>query len=75
MTDEATKRINFASSHANALKRTGEKVVGKIILSFSDSILPIIEVATGYSLFDSKYDNKCYRRRWTHGDWRIRIPS
>lgn len=61
MTDEATKRINFASSHANALKRTGEKEVGKIILPFGDSIIPILKATTGYILFDSKYDNKRYR--------------
>ena len=61
MTDEATKRINFASSHANALKRTGEKEVGKIILPFGDSIIPILKVATGYALYSSKYDDKFYR--------------
>ncbi len=61
MEDEATKRINFASSHASALRRTGEKGVGKIVLPFSDSILPILKVATGYILFESKYNNKYYR--------------
>lgn len=62
MEDEATKRINFASSHANALKRTGEKKVGKIILPFGDSINPILKNATDCILFKSKFDDRFYRR-------------
>lgn len=61
MEDEATKRINFASSHANALKRTGEKEVGKITLPFEDSINPILKKATDCIVFKSKYDGRFYR--------------
>lgn len=59
--DEDTKRINFASSHANALRRTGEKEVGKITLPFEDSINPILKNATDCILFKSKYDGRFYR--------------
>lgn len=69
MTDEATKRINFASSHANALKRTGEKEVGKITLPFEDSINPILKATTGYILFKSKFDEKFYRIIKTEDDY------
>lgn len=61
MEDGATKRINFASSHANALRRTGEKEVGKITLPFEDSINPILKNTTDCILFKSKFDGKFYR--------------
>lgn len=56
MVSEATKRINFASSHANALKKA-EPDGGKITLPFSDTIQPIIENKLGADkrLFPSQY--------------------
>lgn len=57
MADEATKRINFASSHANALKKAEQGEGGKITLPFSDTIQPIIENKLGSDkrLFPSQY--------------------
>lgn len=55
MSDEETKRINFASSHANALKKVEKG--GKITLPFSDTIQPIMENKLGSDkrLFPSQY--------------------
>ena len=61
MEDEATKRINFASSHASALRRTGETEVGKINLPFEDSINPILKATIDITLFKSKFDDRFYR--------------
>jgi hypoxanthine-guanine phosphoribosyltransferase len=53
--DNATKRINFAGSHAHALKKNEEGEGGKIILPFNDTIGPIIHEVTGKDLFSSQY--------------------
>lgn len=45
MDDKAAKRINFASSHANALKKA--KKGGKITLPFTDSIQSVMENKLG----------------------------
>lgn len=45
MDDKAAKRINFASSHANALKKA--KKGGKITLPFTDSIQSVMENELG----------------------------
>lgn len=57
MRDDAAKRINFASSHANALRRTEQEKGGKITLPFADTIQPIIEKKLGSDkrLFSSKF--------------------
>ena len=57
MVDEATKRINFASSHVNALRRTEQEQGGKITLPFADTIQPIMEKKLGADkrLFSSKF--------------------
>lgn len=57
MVDEATKRINFASSHVNALRRTEQEKGGKITLPFADTIQPILENKLGSDkrLFTSKF--------------------
>lgn len=53
--DNATKRINFAGSHAHALKKNEEGEGGKIILPFNDTIGSIIHDVTGKDLFSSHY--------------------
>jgi hypothetical protein len=56
MASEVTKRINFASSHANALRKS-EQYIGKIVLPFPDTIQPIIKNKLGEDkqLFLSQY--------------------
>lgn len=53
--DEGTKRINFASSHSNALKRGKDGKGGKIVLPFKDTIEPILKNRYGKDLFNSQY--------------------
>lgn len=63
--DENTKRINFSSSHANALKKaTKGNLVGRIVLPFSDTIEPIACHCLGMSgfLYPSKFGNSFYRQ-------------
>lgn len=60
--DERTKRIHFNSEyHEDALKRIDGNDVGRIKLPFKDTINPILKSETGCILFDSQYDDKCYR--------------
>ncbi|MDL2224068.1 phosphoribosyltransferase [Bacteroidales bacterium OttesenSCG-928-M06] len=60
--DERAKRIHFNSEyHRNALRRTGKKGIGKINLPFKDTINPILKSETDCILFDSQFDDKCYR--------------
>jgi hypoxanthine-guanine phosphoribosyltransferase len=53
--DHATKRINFAGSHAHALKKNEKGEGGKITLPFNDTIGSIIHDVTGKDLFSSQY--------------------
>ena len=55
VSSNSTKRINFSSSHAEALKKYNDQ--WKITLPFKDSIQPIIkkEIGNDISLFASKY--------------------
>lgn len=53
--DNATKRINFAGSHAHALKKNEKGEGGKIKLPFNDTIGPFIHNITGKNLFESQY--------------------
>jgi len=53
--EHETKRINFAGSHANALKKNEEGEGGKIKLPFNDTIGPIIHDKVGKDLFSSQY--------------------
>ena len=55
VSDDSVKRINFSSTHANALKRYKDQ--WKITLPFKDSIQPIIkkEIGNDIDLFVSDY--------------------
>ena len=53
--DNTTKRINFAGSHAHALKKNEEGKGGVINLPFRDTIEPILKEELGTDLFTSKY--------------------
>ena len=53
--DNATKRINFAGSHAHALKKNEGGIGGLINLPFKDTIEPILKDKLGTDLFNSKY--------------------
>ena len=57
VSDDSTKRINFSSTHARALKEYKDQ--WKITLPFKDSIQPIIkkEIGNDISLFASKYES------------------
>lgn len=56
VSSNSTKRINFSSSHAGALKKYNGQ--WKITLPFKESIQPIIkkEIGNGINLFPSKYE-------------------
>jgi len=53
--DNTTKRINFAGSHAHALKKNEEGKGGVINLPFRDTLEPILKEELGTDLFTSKY--------------------
>jgi len=55
ISDEETKRINFAGSHAHALKKNEGGIGGLINLPFKDTIEPILKDKLGTDLFNSKY--------------------
>lgn len=64
--DEGPKRINFATHHANALRRTEEKkdVIGRLVLPFDE---PFEAIATDVLsmdkiLFPSKFGSNFYRQ-------------
>lgn len=62
--DENAKRINFASHHANSLRKTSSSnIVGRIVLPFDDTIEPIASNCMGMNkfLFRSQYSNSFYR--------------
>ena len=68
LNDNATKRINFATSHVEALKPSSTKYeFGKIVLPFDETINPIMSSklndGIGGYLFSSQYDG--YWRRFT----------
>ena len=63
--DENPKRINFASHHSNALRRSErDNIVGRIVLPFDDTIEPIACHCLGMDrfLFPSKFGNSFYRQ-------------
>ncbi len=61
ISDEGTKRINFASSHSHALYRSSKgKHVGIIKLPFKDTIEAILKNKFGATLFKSQFDDKYY---------------
>ena len=63
--DENPKRINFASHHSNALRRSDKDgIVGRIVLPFDDTIEPIVRYSLGMDrfLFPSKFGNSFYRQ-------------
>lgn len=53
--DNGTKRINFAGSHVNALKKNTGSEGGVINLPFRDTIDPILKIKLATDLFNSKY--------------------
>jgi len=53
--DIATKRINFAGSHAHALKKNEEGEGGVFNLPFRDTIDPILKEKLNTRLFNTKY--------------------
>jgi hypothetical protein len=53
--DKSTKRINFATTHASALKQNENNVGGKITLPFTDTIEPIIKQKLSTKLFTSNF--------------------
>jgi hypothetical protein len=55
MMDTDTKRINFSTSHKEALKGSIEGSKAKINLPFADTIKPILETKLGTVLFSTKY--------------------
>lgn len=63
--EKEPRRIDFARTHANVLKRqTVPKrpdIIGNISFPFSETIKPLFETGTGISLFHSaQYDNYWY---------------
>lgn len=70
--DENTKRINFSSSHANALKKaTKGNLVGRIVLPFDDTIEPVACHCLGMSgfLYPSKFGNSFYRQIYSEKEF------
>lgn len=57
LSDEKTKRINFATSHSQALKKKEGDVGGVINLPFRDTIEPILKNNLDADLFSTKYDS------------------
>lgn len=63
--DENPRRINFASHHSNALKRSDKDgVVGRIVLPFDETIEPIARrcLRMDRFLFPSRFGNSFYRQ-------------
>lgn len=63
--DENPKRINFASHHSNALRKsTTPAIVGRIVLPFDDTIESIARNCMGMDrfLFPSRFGNSFYRQ-------------
>ena len=71
--DEGTKRINFASHHADALCKIDddEKLVGKLLLPFDEPFESIAkqQLAMDRVLFPSRFDDKYYRRIFSEDEF------
>ena len=70
--DENTKRINFASHHSNALRKsTTPAMVGRIVLPFDDTIESIARNLMGMDrfLFPSKFGNSFYRQIYNEAEY------
>ena len=70
--DENPKRINFASHHSNALRRSErDNIVGRIVLPFDDTIEPIACHCLGMDrfLFPSKFGNTFYRQIYNEAEY------
>ncbi len=75
--DENPKRINFASHHSNALRRSDkDNIVGRIVLPFEETIEPIARHCLGMNrfLFPSKFGNSFYRQIYSEEEY-ARIAS
>ena len=57
ISDEKTKRINFATIHSQALKKKESGLGGVINLPFRDTIEPILKNNLDADLFSTKYDS------------------
>lgn len=53
--DNGTKRINFATTHSNALKKNGDETGGVINLPFRETIEPITKNLLKIELFPAKF--------------------
>jgi len=72
MADGNTKRIYFATTHSNALRRIdGKKHIGKIILPFDDTINAFIKahLGSGVTIFKSQYDDGYYRQIFNESEF------
>ncbi|MFW5721229.1 MAG: hypothetical protein ACOCWW_02460 [Bacteroidota bacterium] len=59
--EESPRRIDFTTSHRNALKRETGEYVGKFSVPFAESIKPIFESETGLDLFLSQQYGNYWR--------------
>jgi len=73
ITDKSPKRINFASHHANSLRRVNGKngVVGRLILPFDDTIDAIACKVMGMNklLYPSKFWKNYYRNIFSEQEY------
>lgn len=73
--DESPKRINFASYHANALRRVeGNKdVIGRLVLPFDEPFETICHSVTSMNkiLFPSQFGNNFYRQIFSEDEYKI----
>ena len=71
VSSDGTKRINFLSTHAKALRKYKDK--WKITLPFTESIQPLIdeEIGNDIKLFDSKYGGewRCIQNEEEYKKW------
>lgn len=72
--DKGPKRINFASNHANALRRVeGKKnVIGKLVLPFVESFEAIAQniLSLDRFLFPSQFGNSFYRQIYSEEEYK-----
>lgn len=72
MADSNTKRIYFATTHSNALRRIeGKQHIGRIILPFDDTINAMIKAHLGsdVTIFKSRYDDGFYRQIFNESEF------